>query len=300
MSVTVKGFNVYSFTRDKLPMVEGMFEQFEFSTVGLHHSRHVGMVKDSEGNFMTILHNGDIVMTYRSQEKKVNKDELARRLAEKVTKKEIEFDRKLKKNEITALSTAITEELIPLTFPQAPKDTKVLFTKVGEQDVIIVGQGGLKACEDVTALLRKCIGSLPVVPLETNILPDELITQLVKDKHIKQTSKFTLGDKVDMVDEDGLTIKVGSGSVYAAPTEQHIEQGATVTSLKLDYDGILQFVLNDKGEFKGVKLNTDIPEFEDAEQADVKLSLEATGLIEMSYIKLLTTAMVELLDGIQE
>ena len=297
---TLQAFVAYEFARKEgFTLSEADLVHFEFTSVGNHHLQHVGFVKNVDGDFVTTNSNGDRLLTYRSQQKKVNKAEVLRRLAVKIEVKEEEMGRKLKKGEKDALTQAIIEAIIPETFPDAPKDAILMLTRVSETDVLIVGGGSWKAAEDMTALLRKASGSLPIVPMDCNILPDELMTEMVDKRKDKVLHKYTLGEKIAMVDGNGYDIKLGKGSVYDAPVEAHLEEGATVTQLELIYDGIISFTMTDKFEFKSVKVSNDLAEFNQAEDDEVQLDAEATTLIVMDNIKKMLAATVELMEGIQ-
>jgi recombination associated protein RdgC len=295
----VQAFTVYEFAREGFAMTEQMLADYEFTKVGKHHLKHVGLVRNVDGDFITTLSNGVRMLTYRSQQKKVNKAEVLRRLKDKVIEKEEEFERKLKKGEKDALTQAIIEGIIPETFPDASKDIVVMFTKIRDTEVMIVGGGSWKASEDVTALIRKACGSLPIVPCETNILPEELMTQMVEDRSKTANHKYTLGEKISMVDSEGYDIKLGKGSVYNAPVQSHLEAGATVILLELVYDGIISFVLNDKFEFKSVKISSDLKEIHEAEENEQQLDAEALGIIAMSYVAQMFDNIVEVMDGLQ-
>ena len=54
---------------------------------------------------------------------------------------------------------------------------------------------GYKQAEDIADLIRTLKGSFPIIPVETNTLPDEMMTEAVKDKEKVIQDKFTLGEK---------------------------------------------------------------------------------------------------------
>lgn len=299
----IQAFTAYEFIKAGTVVTEEALAKFEFSECGTHHLKHVGFVKDCDGNFITTLSTGDQMIKYRSQQKNVNKAEVERRVKVKIAEKEEEFSRTLKKAERDALTQAIIEAIIPETFPEASKDTTVMLTTVRGVQLLIVGAASWKASEDVTALLRKALSeagmSLPIVPVETNILPDELLTGMVEDREKTATHKYTLGEKLVMIDAEGYDIKLGKGSVYQAPVESHLEAGATVTQMELIYDGIISFVLNDKFEFKSVKISSDLKEINEAEENEQTLDNEALGIIAMSYVKEMFADITLLMEGIQ-
>lgn len=291
----------YKFTREiNVFPTEDNLNQFEFLDCGKHRIQSFGWAKNGEGNFITTLENGDVVLRFRSQKKSPSKPEIERRVKAKVKIKEEELQRPLNKKDIKLLMASTLEEILPETFPANPVDQLVLITSVGDTKVVLVGAGSYKAAEDILGLLRKSIGSLPVVPVDLNVLPDEFMTDFVASRNeSKPTHKFTLLENVKLEDPDGFQIGVGKGSVYDADIDDHLKKGAQVVQLDMNYDGIASMKLDSEGVLKGIKFSNDLKEFEDAENAETKLDQEATDLITLMYAKELYTALVEACEGIQ-
>lgn len=115
-----------------------------------------------------------------------------------------------------------------------------------------------KKAEDLTAFLRKVLGSLPITPLITErpivSAMTDFVTGQLKDK-------ITLGTFVQMEDEEGI-VAWKKESLYNSEAKELIENSEKlVTKLGMEYDGVLSFVIDNEYVFSGVK-------FEDYVTAD--------------------------------
>lgn len=280
-----------------LTIKEAMLEQREFHTPLQNILSSTGFVRNLDGEFITKLENGDKLLTYRKQEKKLHKYTFELKLKAAQIIREEELGRKLKKDEKLPLKEAVEASMIPNMPLEQPKDTLILLTEHNGKDYVIVSANSVKAAEEVTSMLRSVMGSLPITLIDTVTLPDSFMTRWVESKHDKQTHKYTLGNSVGMVDEDGMAIKITKGSVSEASTEEHINNNAKVVELELEYDGFISFKFTEDLIFKGIKYS-DIKEFDDYKDSDAYLTQDATDIIITSYVKELLFDMIATLGGL--
>lgn len=280
-----------------LTIKEAMLEQREFHTPLQNILSSTGFVRNFDGEFITKLDNGDKLLTYRKQEKKLHKYTFELKFKAAQIMREEELGRKLKKDEKLPLKEAVEASMIPNMPLEQPKDTLILLTEHNGKDYVIVSANSVKAAEEATSMLRSVMGSLPITLIDTVTLPDSFMTRWVESKHDKQTHKYTLGNSVGMVDEEGMAIKITKGSVSEASTEEHINNNAKVVELELEYDGFINFKFTEDLIFKGIKYS-DIKEFNDYKDSDAYLTQEATDIIITSYVKELLFDMITTLGGL--
>lgn len=175
------------------------------------------------------------------------------------------------------------KELLPRCFVDE-FSTFVFLDKATERLYVIVPSH--KKAEDLTAFIRKVLGSLPITPLVTerpivSALTD-FVTSQVKDK-------LTLGTFVQMEDEEGV-VAWKKESLYNSEAKELIEGSEKlVTKLGMEYDGVLSFTIDNEYVFSGVK-------FEDYVTAD-GYDFSSTFLL---IAKELTGAVKELLKELGE
>jgi recombination associated protein RdgC len=282
----VKGFTVFKFEDKEVAqnvlstITEDVLSDREFVECGKHDALKQGYTSFTDGSF--ILNNGaSTAVNITTQTKKVKKSELDRRCkkaekswmqehGEEVVPKDVKEDFKF----------TITQEMLPET--PADKEVTSLLWITG--DKLIVGVPTFKKAEDLISFLRMTIGSLPVEPVEVvEDIPAKL-TSLVEKEYCED---IVLAEKVEMVTEEGAKIVFSKGSVYDQDTLKHIKDGATVTKLMLECDGVT-FVLNDKLEASGLKVDKDILCGGKDEAADI---------ITMSEIDRVVKGVVDLFGG---
>lgn len=160
-----------------------------------------------------------------------------------------------------------TDIILKTTYPKQPKQYTVAFRSDG---LVLVEAKG-KLAEDLLSFVRKVLGTLPVVPKQTETSVTDLMDEMVKTS---EKSIFTLGDKVSLEDDEGLSHILSKGSVYSSDAEDYVKDGMFVTSLELEYDGTTTFTLKDDLVMDGFKFDKDFLEEEkDSEAGTMILKL---------------------------
>lgn len=107
-----------------------------------------------------------------------------------------------------------------------------------------------KKAEDITAFLRRVLGSFAVIPLTTERPFDQALTSFVTQQ---LQAKLTLGNLVQMQDDEGI-VDWKKESLYNSEAKELIDNTEKrVTKLGLDYDGVLQFTVDQELVFSGLK-----------------------------------------------
>ncbi|MDG2728312.1 recombination-associated protein RdgC, partial [Vibrio parahaemolyticus] len=144
-----------------------------------------------------------------------------------------------------------------------------------------------KAAEDVLALLRKTIGSLPVVPAVPVKAIENTMTEWVEEGAVP--SGFTLQHdiKLTSVVEDGGSAQFKKQEIGSDEIKTCIEANKVVTSLKMDWQDLIVFTLADSGTIKSLKFsdqlqdqNDDIPREDVLARLDADFCLAAGNIFE--------------------
>ena len=146
----------------ELKMLETQLEACAFTPCGSQDISRFGWVKPLGKFGSTLTHSaaGHILLCARKEEKMLPGSVVKEMLAEKVEAIEFEQGRALKKKEKEALKEEIMHTLLPRAFSR----TSQTFAWINPADnLMVVDAGSAKKADDLLALLRKSIGTLPVM-----------------------------------------------------------------------------------------------------------------------------------------
>ena len=161
--------------------------------------------------------NGLILLTQRNESKIIPPATVKELVRQRVTKLEKEQHRRLKRTEISALNDLVLGELLPKALSKYANMNMWIDPK---SRLIIVDTTSFKRAEDAAALLRKTLGSLPIIPL-----CDEATLEAIL--------------------EDGGVVTTKRQDLVCDEIANHIEAGKLVTKLSMSWMEQLNFVIND-------------------------------------------------------
>ena len=133
---------------------------------------------ETDGNLAYFADNKVLLMAKR-EEKILPVDVINRELNIRIAALEEKEQRKLKKTERLSLRDDVVASLTSQAF------SKFKFTALFidlKTNLIYVDAASSKLAEDALALLRKSLGSLPVIPVSFNKAPCEVMTEWIADK----------------------------------------------------------------------------------------------------------------------
>jgi recombination associated protein RdgC len=179
-------------------------------------------------------------------------DFLNREIAKQTKVIECDQSRKVTKKEKEQIKEDLLFEHLPNAFPNY-KHTDVYFDNINQ--LLIVNTATRGAAEDVLALLRKCIGTLPVTAYFTVPLQDCLNHWVDGQRDIEPG--FVLGGNVQFsssgdapaqakfTNEEDIKAKAISNFI--------INEDRDVNYLSLEFDEAFYFTLDARGFLKGIK-----------------------------------------------
>ena len=283
---------IYTFTEDSNFKTEDMFksetfESFKFNSLSIQDTdrRRLGFVPNTvSGEYLdkvSVKGNSFHVVTIMEQKKSPEKYLIDNLVNAKKAQYIAETDKLPEKSAVKEWKDEATDVVLRMTPPKQPKEYVVA---VRDDGLIFVEAKG-KLVEDLTALVRKVVGTFPVVPFE----PETVVTDFM-DSFVQGGVKdiFTLGEKATLVDEDGLVHAISKGSLYESDAADYVKNGMYVTSLAMNYDGVVDFNLKDDFVLEGIKFDKEMFEEEGSEAGTFLLKLEELNKVVNELVKRLT------------
>ncbi|OVY81985.1 recombination-associated protein RdgC [Yersinia pestis] len=291
---------VYRLSREVSLSADEMEKQlsaFSFTPCGSQDMAKTGWVSPmgSHSDALTHTVNGQIVICARKEEKILPSPVIKQELQDKIERLEGEQHRKLKKTEKDSLKDEVLHSLLPRAFSRFNQTFLWIDTV---NDLIMVDAASAKRAEDTLALLRKSLGSLPVVPLTLENPIELTLTEWVRSKTLP--AGFALMDEAELkaILEDGGVIRCKKQDLFSDEIAVHIEAGKLVTKLALDWQERIQLVLSDDGSLKRLKFaDTLRDQNEDIDREDFAQRFDADFILMTSELAALIKNLIEALGG---
>lgn len=211
---------------------------------------------------------------------------------------EMEESRPVKKKEKDEIKENLLHELIP----QAFKKSSLQYAFIDlEKGWLVVNSGSFNKAEELLALLRKSLGSLPVVPAFVNYDLGLFLTDWLSK--MSSPEGFEIGLDADLLepDENGAQVKLKQHDLSSDEVQKHLENGKQVSKLSLEWNERIKFTLQDDGAIKRINFsevlkdeNADIP------KEDMMVKLDADFILASSELVFMLEDLVNSLGNEEE
>lgn len=280
----------------QLPTLETQLQQFKFTPCGSQDMARTGWVAATEQH-QTLVHqaNGQYLLTIQKQEKIIPGPVIKQELNARIAKLESEQGHKLKKTEKDALKDEVLHSLLPRAFVKNHRTQ--LWIDIGNAS-IVVDASSAKRAEDALALLRKSLGSLPVVPLTIENPVELTLTEWVRSGAVP--AGFTMGDAAELkaILADGGIAKVKKQDLTSDEIKTHIEAGKLVTKLALDWQERITFTLSDSATLSRLKFcNELLEQNDDIDREDAMARFDADFTLMTGELSALIKQLITALGG---
>ncbi|HHQ6627758.1 TPA: recombination-associated protein RdgC, partial [Serratia fonticola] len=206
--LTFKNIIIYRLSRDvdlSPETIETHLAPFALTPCGSQDMAKAGWVSPMGKRGTSLFHavNGQVILCARKEEKILPASVIKEEVQKQIEKIEGEQHRKLKKTERDQLKDEALQSLLPRAFSRFTSVFMWIDTISG---LIVVDSPSAKRAEDVLALLRKSLGSLPVTPLTMESPIELTLTEWVRSG--QAPAGFSLQDEAQLkaILEEGGTI----------------------------------------------------------------------------------------------
>lgn len=277
--------------------LEALLQETKFTPCSEHDMSKFGwscplagsdLLHFSQGKqFLLISHKEDKLLPAN-----IIKAETEKRIAE-LEEKEA---RKLKKTEKQAIKDQAVSVLLPRAF------SKHQFTAIWldlESQLVYVDAASSKRAEDTLALLRKTLGSLPVVPISFVLSPAEVMTNWVAQGHTPSWLDLLEEAELKSFDTDSV-IRCKRQDLESEEIVQHLQAGKFITKLAIDWEAHFSCVLNEDATLSRLKFADEVREKnDDILKEDIAQRFDADFLLMTEELSAFTSKIIEEFGGIK-
>lgn len=291
---------VYRMTRDiqiSAEQLEDALKTLAFTPCSSQDMSRSGWVSPlgNYGEMLTHVAGNQILLCLRKEEKILPSTVIKETLQGKIEKLESEQGVKLRKTEKATLKDEVIHSLLPRAFSKYSQ-TQIWIDL--DKQRIIVDASSSKRAEDSLALLRKTLGSLPVIPLHTEQPVELTLTEWVRNNDTP--AGFMLHDEAELkaVLEEGGIAKFKKQDLASDEIATHIEAGKYVTQLSMDWQDRIKFTLTDSLTLKKISLSDVLKEHnDDIHHDDYAQRFDADFILFTGEFSVLIDELVSALGG---
>jgi recombination associated protein RdgC len=282
-----KNLAIYRFTEPfTLPpeTLEQKLQQQAFTPCGGHDEFSFGWTSPLGRTSDALIHasNGFMMICAKKEEKVIPSSVINEMLQDRINDIEEREARKLPGKERTRIKDELIFELLPRAFSFSKKTYAYIDSQGGW---LVVDAASAKKAEDLLSNLRKCIGSLPVVPIGASIKPANIMTQWLLNHD--SPKDIVIEDECELrsTEEEGGIIRCKRHDLALPEIKNHLDSGKQVIKLAMSWADRLSFVLDESLAVKRLKFldliqeqAADIEVFDETEQFDADFSIMSAEL----------------------
>lgn len=276
-NITAFQFNK-PFTTDQ-DTLEAALSDFQFTPCGSQDISKFGFTPAFGKLGKTLVHSADgfLMVAVTTESKIIPANSVREALDEKVAAIELAEGRKVPKKEKDAIKDEVIQEMLPRALTRKPVTKAIIMP--GLQLIVVDSSSSAKA-EEMLALLRKALGSLPVVPLTFEKPIESTLTEWLKAG--AAPLPFEIQDEADLKSEadDGGTVRFKQQDLREDEVLAHLATGKQAHKLALHYGKSIAFSLHSNAAIKRIRFaeefkarNDDVGTEEPAARLDADFSL---------------------------
>ena len=193
-----------SYTQEEF---EKALEQDVFRPCGSQDLSTFGWTKafGKHGDSLAHFSQKSILVCAKREEKVLPASVVNEMVAEKVDQIEAEENRPVKKKEKDELK----ENILTTLLPQAFKKSSLQFAFIDQENGwVVVNSGSFNKAEELLALLRKSLGTLPVVPAFANYDLDVFLTDWLTNFSTPENFAIGFDAELEEADDSGAQVKL--------------------------------------------------------------------------------------------
>lgn len=279
-------------------MLEEQLQETRFTPCGQHDMSKFGWSMPLSGSEKLHFSQGkQFLLVSHKEDKLLPANVVKKETEERIAVLEEAEARKLKKTEKQAVKDQVVSVLLPRAF------SKHQFTAIWldlDNQLVYVDAASSKRAEDTLALLRKSLGSLPVVPLSFAVPVAERLTDWIAKGHTPAWISLLEEAELKSFDTDSV-IRCKRQDLESDEITQHLQAGKFITKLAIDWENHFSCVLNEDASLSRLKFADEIREKnDDILKEDVAQRFDADFLLMTEELKLFIQKIIEEFGGIKE
>ncbi|MEP7705072.1 recombination-associated protein RdgC [Paraglaciecola sp. 25GB23A] len=263
--------------------LEDKLAEFSFRPCGSQDLATMGF-SSPFNNGKTLIHSaaGRIWLTLKKQERILPAAVVNAELAEKVAQIEAETGSSVGKKAQQDMKQEIVHRLLPMAFTKNSFTHGFISTK---DNLVVVDASADGKAEAFLAMLRKAIGSLPVVPLARQSVQEQL-TAWLQSQEVPNDVVILEEAELKALEEDGAILRCKNQDLGSEEIINHIEGGKVVQKLAIEWDETLSALIQEDLTIKRLKFsdvvreqNDDIPKDQQLARMDANFALMSGEIV---------------------
>ena len=263
--------------------LEDKLAEFSFRPCGSQDLATMGF-SSPFNNGKSLIHSaaGRIWLTLKKQERILPAAVVNAELAEKVAQIEAETGSSVGKKAQQDMKQEIVHRLLPMAFTKNSFTHGFISTK---DNLVVVDASADGKAEAFLAMLRKAIGSLPVVPLARQSVQEQL-TAWLQSQEVPNDVVILEEAELKALEEDGAILRCKNQDLGSEEIINHIEGGKVVQKLAIEWDETLSALIQEDLTIKRLKFsdvvreqNDDIPKDQQLARMDANFALMSGEIV---------------------
>lgn len=277
-SMWFKNLYFFAFTRPfewSEQDLEKHLSEHLFTPCGSTELAHFGWVNALGKHGNTCVHsaNGNFLICARKEEKILPAPVIKDQLEEKVNQLEQDQGRGATKKEKEQFKEDIIFELLPRAFSRIT-DTHAYISPAN--NIIVINSSSRGKAEDLLALLRKVLGTLPVTSFDPDVAADETMTDWLTENNLGGNFQLGMEAELNALGDDGAVVRVKNQDLRSEEMKAHLDADKYAVKLALEWDESLSFILCDDLAIKRLKFYDVLQEQnDDIDSDDIIAKLDA-------------------------
>jgi len=227
-------------------------EAMRFRPCGAHETSSFGWTAPLGKAGQSLVHasNGYMMLCVKKEERVLPTAVINEMIQEKAAEAEEQQGRKLSKKERTQLKDELIFDLLPRAFTFSRKIYAYIDPKGGW---LVVDAASAKSAEDLLTLLRKSLGSLPAMPINTVNNPVTIMTQWLVTQ--QTPTDIVVEDECELRSpgEEASIIRCKHHDLALPEIQNHLDSGKEVIKLALSWADRLSFVMDKNFSIKRLR-----------------------------------------------
>lgn len=303
----MKNCSAYTWSADlSLVDLADKIEEFKARPCGAAESATVGFgpILDNRPDELLFSIPELDILCVEINEKVVPGSAIKEALNVKVTEIEAKEQRKLSGRERTGLKFDVFNTLLENALQRRIR-TLMVIDKINR--LILVDTASWRRAEIALTLLRKTLGSLPVIPLSFNDNLDAYLMTIIgsRCKHADAIT-YNIDIAPDIFAGDELLLKEGSASIarlkgvspYSEEVQEHLDSGKLVKELRVFHNNNLSCTLTSENQIKRIKLYDVINMDIEAQRDDSNTEENADKFQNIATVRIIVGAIVKFIQAL--